>query len=250
MLKAIIDADILRETIEAIAALVSECRLHIENDGFSMLAVDTANVAMVKAVLQKTAFQSYEAESCEIGVDITKLRNILGTPGKTDQVKIELDETRHKLELSFMGYKYSVALLDTNTIRKEPNEPNIELPAKIIVPGMELNNAIKASMLISDKIALGVDTQEKNGPFFFMHADGDTDQINKTFGPTEVQFVNPVDSRSLFSIDYLKDMGKIFGKSASVEVHLGTDHPVKFIFDMSNGNAHFIYLLAPRIEAD
>jgi proliferating cell nuclear antigen len=59
-----------------------------------------------------------------------------------------------------------------------------------------------------------------------------------------------VEARSLFSLDYLKDMGKVMGKAAEVEISLGVDHPVRFSFDIAGGNGHVEYLLAPRIEAD
>ena len=47
MLKATIDADMFREFIDAISALVPECRLHTDENGLSTRAVDTANVAMI-----------------------------------------------------------------------------------------------------------------------------------------------------------------------------------------------------------
>ena len=47
MLKATIDADMFREFIDAISALVPECRLHTDENGISTRAVDTANVAMI-----------------------------------------------------------------------------------------------------------------------------------------------------------------------------------------------------------
>ena len=45
MLKAMIDAEIFRESIDAIVALVTECRLHTADDHIWTRAVDTANVA-------------------------------------------------------------------------------------------------------------------------------------------------------------------------------------------------------------
>jgi proliferating cell nuclear antigen len=62
--------------------------------------------------------------------------------------------------------------------------------------------------------------------------------------------LTPVEARSLFSLDYLKDMGKVMSKTAEVEIFLGIDHPVRFSFDIAGGNGHVEYLLAPRIEAD
>ncbi|MDD1709918.1 MAG: proliferating cell nuclear antigen (pcna) [Methanoregulaceae archaeon] len=247
MLKATIDADILKESIDAISALVTECRLHTDENGFSTRAVDTANVAMVSVTLKKEAFEGYGSTKNELGLDIAKMKNIFGMMGKNDVITLELPEESHKLEISFEGYRYSLTLLDPNTIRKDPNLPNIDLPGRVVLSGAELNNTIKAAAVVSDKIVLGIDPASQT---FFMSADGDTDHIKRSFGKDEVNFINGSEARSLFSLDYLKDMGKVMSRAAEVEVTLGIDHPAKFSFYIANGNGHVEYLLAPRIEAD
>jgi proliferating cell nuclear antigen len=247
MLNATIDADILRESIDAIAALVTECRLHIDQDGVRMRAVDTANVAMVSMDLSKDAFLSYSASTDELGIDIAKMKNILGMMGKGDALHLQLPEKGHKLELSFQSYRYSITLLDVNTIRKDPNPPTIELPGLAVLSGDALNNAVKAASVVSDKIALGIDPASQ---IFYMVAEGDIDHIRLELGTDQLKLLKPVEARSLFSLDYLKDMGKVMGRAEEVEVHLGVDHPVRFSFDIAEGKGHVEYLLAPRIEAD
>ncbi len=247
MLKATIDAEIFRESIDALAALVTECRLHTADDHTWTRAVDTANVAMVSLDLRSTAFNSFSATTGELGLDITKMKNILGMMGKGDVLTLSLLDEERRLELSFGGYRYSVTLLDANTIRKDPNPPAIELPGKAVLPGDALNNAIKAAAVISDKIALGIDP---DAMAFYMEAEGDTDHIKLALGEDQLVALNPVRARSLFSLDYLKDMGRVMARAAEVEVHLGIDHPVRFSFDIAGGNGHVEYLLAPRIEAD
>jgi proliferating cell nuclear antigen len=247
MLKATIDADILKESIDALSALVTECRLHTDENGMSTRAVDTANVAMVSLTLKKEAFESYASGKNELGLDIAKLKNIFGMMGKNDIITLELPENSHKLQVSFEGYRYSITLLDPNTIRKDPNPPNIDLPGKVVLSGTDLNNAIKAATVVSDKIALAIDPSKQT---FSMTAEGDTDHIRREFGKSEVNFINGVEARSLFSLDYLKDMGKVMSRAAEVEVSLGMDHPAKFSFFIAMGNGHVEYLLAPRIEAD
>ena len=244
MLKATIDADILKESIDALSALVTECRLHTDENGMITRAVDTANVAMVSLTLKKEAFESYSSSKNELGLDIAKMKNIFSMMGKNDIITLELPENSAKLMVSFEGYRYSLTLLDANTIRKDPNPPNIDLPGKVVLSGAELNNAIKAATVVSDKIALGIDPSAQT------FAEGDTDHIRREFGKGEVNFINSVEARSLFSLDYLKDMGKVMSRAAEVEVSLGIDHPAKFSFYIAAGNGHVEYLLAPRIEAD
>jgi proliferating cell nuclear antigen len=247
MLKATIDAEIFREAIDAISALVPECRLHTAENGISTRAVDTANVAMVSLELKKEAFDSFKATKSQLGVDISKMKNIFNMMGKGDLISLELPENAQKIQLSVHGYHYSITLLDTNTIRKDPNPPSINLPGKLTISGEDLNNAIKAAAVISDKIAIGINPKEQT---FFMDAEGDTDHIRREFGKDELKSLSPSEARSLFSLDYLKDMGKVMSRAAEVEVFLGNDHPVRFSFDIAAGNGHVEYLLAPRIEAD
>src|SRR5512136_1892271 len=247
MFKAAIDADTFREAIDAIAALVTECRLHADANGIRTRAVDTANVAMVSMDLKKDAFKSYSATKDELGIDIAKMKNILGMVGKGDLLSMSLPEAGHKLEMAFQSYKYSITLLDVNTIRKDPNPPTIELPGKIVITGEALNSAIRAASVVSDKIALGIDPKAQK---FFMVAEGDTDHIRLELGKDELVSLAPVEARALSSLDYLKDLGKVMGRAAEVQVALGIDHPVKFSFTFADGKGSVDYLLAPRIEAD
>ncbi|MDD1645857.1 MAG: DNA polymerase sliding clamp [Methanomicrobiales archaeon] len=247
MFKAAIDADTFREAIDAIAALVTECRLHADVNGIRTRAVDTANVAMVSMDLKKDAFKSFSATKDELGIDIAKMKNILGMVSKGDLMNMSLPEAGHKLEMSFQNYKYSITLLDVNTIRKDPNPPTIELPGKIVITGEALNSAIRAAAVVSDKIALGIDPKAQK---FFMVAEGDTDHIRLELGKDELVSLSNVEARSLFSLDYLKDMGKVMARAPQVEIALGIDHPVKFTFPIADGAGKVEYLLAPRIEAE
>ena len=247
MLKATIDADILKESIDAISALVTECRLNTDENGISTRVVDTANVAMISLFLKKEAFQSYAATRSALGIDIAKMKNIFGMMAKNDMITLELADDIHRMQVSFQGYRYSITLLDENTIRKDPSPPTIELPGKVAIPGAELNSAIKAASVVSDKIALGIDPAKQ---IFYMSAEGDTDHIRREFTKDEVTFINGVEAKSLFSLDYLKDMGKVMSRAEEVEINLGSDHPVRFSFAIAGGNGRVEYLLAPRIEAD
>jgi proliferating cell nuclear antigen len=202
---------------------------------------------MVSLELKKEAFDSFKASKSQVGIDISKMKNIFNMMGKGDLISLELPESAQKMQVSVHGYHYSITLLDTNTIRKDPNPPTISLPGKLTISGDDLNNAIKAAAIISDKMALGINPKDET---FYMIADGDTDNIRREFSKDELKSLTPNEARSLFSLDYLKDMGKVMSRAPEVEIFIGLDHPVRFSFDIANGNGHVEYLLAPRIEAD
>ena len=247
MLKGTINADTFRDSIDAVAALVTECRLHFSEQEVWIRSVDTANVAMVILTLQRGAFNTYEATPGELGLDIAKIKNIFTMMGKASEFSLDYPEGANKIEVRFEGYHYAITLLDTNTIKKDPNTPGIELPGVVTVSGSALYNTIKSASVVSDKMWLGIDPDKK---IFYVKAEGDSDHIEREFTDDEMISCNYASARSLFSIDYLKDMGKVMAHAAEVTINLGNDHPVKFSFDIAGGKGHVEYLLAPRIEAD
>ncbi len=247
MLRATIDADVFKEAVDAIAALVSECRLHVSAEGMRTRAVDTANVAMVSLELAPAAFEVFEASERALGIDITKLKNIIGMVNRGDSLQLSIPADSQKLNLAFQSYQYSLTLLDPNTIRKDPNAPSLELPGQVVLDGATLTNAIKAATVVSDKIALGIDPEAR---VFYMEAEGDTDNIRLELGPDKVQSLTETKARSLFSLDYLKDMSRTMGRAERIEIGIGIDHPVRFTFEIAGGAGKVVYLLAPRIEAD
>lgn len=247
MLKATITADIFRDTVDALSALVTECRLHFSETEVWARAVDTANVAMILLSLKKEAFSQYEATTGEIGLDIAKLKNTYSMMGKASDIRLEHQEGANKIEVNFEGYHYSITLLDSNTIKKDPNAPSIQLPGQVTISGAELNNVIKSASIVSDKIWFEIESDKKE---FILYAEGDSDNIKRSFSAGEVIACNWQSAKSLFSIDYLKDMGKVMSHAEKVTIDLGADHPVKFSFEIAGGNGQVEYLLAPRIEAD
>lgn len=47
MFKAIVDAETLQEALNSVSVLTGECKLHLNDDGPAIRAVDPANVGMV-----------------------------------------------------------------------------------------------------------------------------------------------------------------------------------------------------------
>jgi len=193
----------------------------------------------------ENAFESFSATPGELGIDIAKMKNILSMINKGDAITLSLPEGGQKLEISFRSYRYSITLLDANTIRKDPNPPTIELPGIAVIAGDTLNNAIKAAAVVSDKIALGIDPKAET---FYMSAEGDIDHIKLQLGKDELKTLKPAEARSLFSLDYLKDMGKVMGKAPESNP-LGIDQPREVQIRLC-GRPRRAEYLAPRIEAD
>ncbi|WP_440952733.1 DNA polymerase sliding clamp [Methanococcoides sp. FTZ1] len=245
MFKATIDAYLLKDSIETLSVLVDEARFRISPEGIAVRAVDPANVAMVSFDLATEAFDEFSADDCELGLDLSRVSDILAVADRDDKVQMELNEDTKKLMIQIGGFSYTLSLLDPSTIRAEPRIPQLDLPAEIVLNGKDLQKAVKAAEKISDHMLLGVEGED-----FFMEAEGDTDRVKLTMSRDQLIDIKPNDTRSLFSLDYLSDIIKPASKSNEVTLHLGRDFPIKINFSIANGAGTIGYLLAPRIESD
>ncbi len=247
MFKAIVSAETLRTALDSVSVLVDECKIHLNEDGFAIRAVDPANVGMVDLTLDASAFESYEADGGVIGVNLSRLENIAGMASSGQLVQLELDEETRKLHIQIEGLEYTLALIDPDSIRQEPDIPNLDLPAQVVIEGRDIDRAVKAADMVSDHIALGVEEADE---LFYVSAEGDTDDVRLELPREDLIDLQAGQARSLFSLDYLKDMNKAIPKDGEVTIDLGEEFPVKLHFELAEGQGSVTYMLAPRIQSD
>ena len=247
MFKAIVSADTLGVALDSVSVLVDECKIRLDEDGLTIRAVDPANVGMVDLELSAAAFESYETDGGVIGVNLDRLEDIVGMADADQLVHLELDEETRKLHISLDGLEYTLALIDPDSIRQEPDLPELDLSAEIVIEGRDIDRAVTAADMVSDHIALGVNPDAEE---FYVDAEGDTDDVHLELGREDLIDLTAGEARSLFSLDYLKDMNKAIPKDAEVTMELGEEFPVKMHFGFAEGDGHVTYMLAPRIQSD
>ena len=247
MFKAIVSASTLRDALDSVSVLVDECKVRLNEDGLAIRAVDPANVGMVDLSLEAAAFESYEADGGVIGVNLARLEDIAGMGNAGDLVHLELDEETRKLHIRIDGLSYTLALIDPDSIRQEPDIPDLDLPARIVAEGNQLDRGITAADMVSDHINLRVDEDAET---FHIEAEGDTDDVDFEMSAADLIDLDAGPASSLFSLDYLKDMDKAIPGDAEVTVELGEEFPVKLHYDFAEGLGNVTFMLAPRIQSE
>jgi len=241
MFEAEIQASKLQDTVSKLTALVDECKVRLDEDGLSIQAVDAANVAMVDVWLPKEDFASYQADEELLGVNLLRLADVVGMGGKGDTVALELNEETRKLRIEIDGLRYTLSLIDPDSIHQEPNVPELD-NAEFDVVGADIQQAVKASGLVSDHMGLRHDHGSLEG-----FAEGDTDDVTVDIDTIDGRGIPDEKESSLFSLDYLDAMSKELPKDEDVRVELGDDYPIKFSAGLGE-EGEMTYLLAPRIE--
>ena len=247
MFKAIVGASTLQDALDSVSVLVDECKIRLNEDALSIRAVDPANVGMVDLTLEAAAFESYEADGGVIGVNLARLEDIAGMANSGDLIHLELDEETRKLHIEIDGLSYTLALIDPESIRQEPDIPELDLPAEIVVEGAQLDRGVTAADMVSDHIRLRVAEADEA---FLVEAEGDTDDVDLELTREDLIALTAGPADSLFSLDYLKDMNKAIPGDAEVTVELGEEFPVKLHYGFGEGLGQVTFMLAPRIQSD
>jgi proliferating cell nuclear antigen len=249
--KARIKADSIREFIGTVGSLVDEAKLNVSEDGIQIKAVDPSHVAMIEANLVKSAFDSYEATTAEMGIDVDKFKTVLAVAGKEDMVDLEKDDKLNRLVVSIGNLTRAMPLLDTSGM-PDPKVPSLDLAASVSVSVEEISQGLKASKSVSDHIALST-TKDS----FRLVCEGDNqNRVDLALGKEQLEKLDsPEDTTSLFSLEYFALMVNSLPADRILHINLGSDLPVKVdadlaVDDMTGAQGNVKFLLAPRIDRE
>jgi len=246
---ATVSADILADALEPVSALVSECKIHTHDDGLEITAVDPANVGMNNMELDASACAHYDADGGVLGVNLDRFEDVLGMADSGDMVSLDLNEETRKLEIVVGGLEYTLALIDPDSIRQEPDIPDLDLPATYVFKASELSRAVTAADLVSDHITIVGKREDE----LIISADGDTDDVVVDISEDKLLSGNHAEDspvKSLFSLDYLKSMVGPIDNGTDVSLVVGQEFPVTLRYSMHDGDVSVLNCLAPRIQSD
>ncbi len=244
MFNANLKSDTLKGLVNIVSTLIDEVKFTITPEGMTLKAVDAAHVAMIEMEVESCAFDRYQAEPCEIGLDLDKVKDVLKLATSGDNIGMEQDDAHGRLVFKIGNITRRMNLVDTSTM-SDPKVPQLSLVAKISLSVDELQKGIRAADKISDHITL------KAGPGYFdMYCEGDTDSVSLHLDGASVEVDVDSEVCSMFPLDYISNIIKAIPAGTTVRVELDNDYPVKLVFSLADGNARVNYLLAPRIESE
>jgi proliferating cell nuclear antigen len=245
MVIATIDATALQTVVEAVGVLVDECRVRVTSDGMRFRAADPALVAMVDVTLDASCFEHYECTETVLGLDLDRLAAVLGVAERGDSVDLSLDATTRTLHVGVGTLSYTLGLLDPDSIRDEPDLPDLDPPAEVTLSGAHIDRGVTAAAMVSDHLRLAVDEERET---VSLQADGDTDDVVVELGDNDLQSFSPGPADSLYSLEYLKAITRVMPSDAAVTLELGEEFLAGIHFDLPDADQTVSYRVAPRIQ--
>lgn len=243
MFKALIKAETLKSTIYIVGTVVDEVKLSINPEGITIRALDASRIAMIDVSMSSEAFITYEADECEIGLDLDKVKAVLKLADSSDDILMEHDVEKGRLTLKFGNITRSMSLVDAS-VMKGPKTPDIQLSGHITMPADVLKTGIKASESIDDRIYLTLDSQG-----FEISCRGDNDFASvrmpaESFEKIEMDH----DIRCGYPINIFSNFVKSLPDKVVIHADIDNDLPMMLNFTLSGDAIRVKYLLAPCIS--
>lgn len=246
-------AKIYQDFFNQLGNLVSETKLFIDEGGWEICAVDPANVAMGKIPLSDAAFESFSVSEGVLGINLDNndIREKIAMFDNDELVRLHLDPETRKLHITGEdgGLEFTHALINPETIRQEPEMPEMEWHNTITLSPKDLNRAIKAVDMVTDHVAFTTAAAENT---FRVHGEGDTDDVDLELGPEDLFEMDISDSESLYALEYLKDLRKAMpsGSDDEITLQFSDQFPLRFTYAWNDAVDESELLLAPRIQKD
>jgi len=252
------DGATIKPFLNAIGRVVDEARIHIDERGLSVCAVDPANVFMGEVAIQADAFDTYDlAEETTIGVPLGNLQSAVrrARKGSDDELTLSIQDRRLTATVA-RGYENNdvvsqstVDLIDPDSIRQEPDIPDLDRDVSLSLDTGAFTDALSYAVGGPSE-HVSFKTQQVNQHATALYLSGETDTRSESVAISDVDTDASVES--VFSYDYMKEILGAIGDVApeSVSIELGEEFPISIEMDGADGDMRARYLLAPRVQSD
>ncbi|HLD37971.1 MAG TPA: proliferating cell nuclear antigen (pcna) [Candidatus Nanoarchaeia archaeon] len=233
---------LLSKVVELISNLVIEVKFKIDSSGMSVIAIDPANVAMVRFFLSKDAFSQFDLEAKQEiwGVNLEDLKKILRRAGIKSSLILKREENRLNIEMSDkIKRNFTLNLIDIKSEDKEM--PNLEFSAKVEINSADLIDAVEDCAVVADACSFVIENNN-----FIIEAKS-LNSARSEFSGDEVN-IQAENCKSKYSIEYLNKFVKGSKLCDKTILNFANDHPLRMDLNIENMELNFI--LAPRVESE
>lgn len=234
---------LLSKAVELISELVTEVKFNLNSSGMSVVAIDPANVAMVRFFLTKEAFSQFDVSDSKkevLGINLEDLKKILRRAGTKSSLILQRNE--NKLEIEIQDRIKRNFTLNLIEIDKEDKElPNLEFSSRVEMNSIDLIDAVEDCSVVADACSFIIE----NGRFIIEAKNLNSARAEFSGDEAKIQAEN---CKSRFSLEYLQKFIKGSKLCEKTILNFANDHPLRM--DLKIENLEMNFVLAPRVETE
>lgn len=245
-LTTIIRRDRLETILDVLESVGDEAVLLLGQDGLQTSLVDPGNVYMADLSVDPDGFEFVGSGQFPIGVNLEALRERTSKADSDELIELSYDAETRKMNVSYSNVDISMACIDPDSIRDQPDLPDVEHPNTATMARSQLDTATDIAEMLSDHVAVECEPEDDRIAF---RTEGDTDDMDVHFEGDELESVGITDeTRSLFSEAYMNRLVDAVPNGSMVKIEVGDEFPLVAEFDIFDGDGQITAAIAPRIE--
>ena len=186
---------ILSDAISIISELVTEVRIKVLEDGFSIVAVDPANIAMVIFKIPKESFSQYEAGKEIWGVNLEDFKRVLKRAATSSSMILEQEDNQLKVSV-FDKVKRSFVLSLIDVDSEDKAEPTLNFTCEIEMNSQELSQSIEDCLVVADSCTISVENNK-----LIVEGKGSLNSSKAEFSSDDMKISGT--GKSKYSLEYL-----------------------------------------------
>lgn len=235
--------ELMSKIVDTLGVVVEDAKFEFKSDGLHTRVVDASHVAMIKLDVDSAAFETWELDDVNLGLELKKIKEFVSLGGPTDLIEMSWNDTSGELSLNLGLIDKTMRPIDESAI-VSPQVPPLEQKSTVKINGSSLATALQAARQVGDLVVFSLDSDH-----FTIHVQGQSDSVTVKFGKDQLESIkcdNPI--RSQYSLTYLLPLAKVFKTIESVHLGLGDSYPLSLQFTFQDGAGEVQYFLAPRVE--
>lgn len=239
------DTKLLKDSVSIIADLVTEVRLKVTKNGLELVAMDPANVAMVVYKLLSSSFVAYEVKTEKtLALNLNELKQVLRRIKGNDTLTLENPEAKLKVTLKGTSKReFLLPLIDVE--ERDQKVPDLKFGVTVKTDASVINDAIEDVDIIGESVAF-IAAQKH----FRISSSSDLSRADVEILPDEKTTIEAKEeTRSKYSIEYLKKMIQGAKLSEKVVVKFNKDYPLQLDYTVKD-KMQLMFILAPRVDND
>lgn len=241
--------EVFKNFIGLLKTISEEMQLDVSAEGIKTMTMDPAHICMIKASMKPELVDAFVApkEPEKIYINLAEMLKFLDRIGKDEQVKINYDEGRAKVNIHATkgGHRRRFTMPVLEPMEEEVPDPKINFKSSGRLLTQAVRRAIKDSNLVSEHMRIELTKEQMK-----LSAVGDIGEAYNEWdrGSDELlELKAEEDAKAIFTLTYLTDIFNALHPLCDVvTIDVSTDMPLKITAEPSEPLEIEIYL-APCI---
>lgn len=233
------DMEDFKACIATISELVTEATIVLDKEGFSIVAMDPANVAMVVYKASSSAFTLYDVpETTESCINMNNFKQFLKRGNKETILELTFTEKVHiKMTKGNRIKTFTLPVLDVEEAKQKM--PELQHAATVTMETKEFAEILLDAELVAESVKFAVESEG-----VMIESQGDLSTYRNDNMECSISCKEKCESK--YALEYLKKM--VNAKMAKdITMKIGKDYPLMLEYETATAGK-MIFILAPRSD--